>query len=67
MFGVWEILTELRSRPITSTMPIIVSTTDPFLTQEHLDGFQALHAIVIDKPFEIETVIETVTQVLEGQ
>lgn len=63
----WEILTEIRSRPTTSAIRVIASTTDVQFVDQHLLELQALNATVIEKPFEIETMIEMVTQMLARQ
>jgi DNA-binding response OmpR family regulator len=60
----WEILQELRGHPTANDMPIILSTTDPRFVQKHSDQIDTLTVTVLDKPFEIDALLDTVAQAL---
>ena len=63
----WEILQELRSRPTTYDLAVILSTADVQFVQEHSDDVYALGATILHKPFELDTFLGTVARALRGE
>jgi DNA-binding response OmpR family regulator len=63
----WEVLQKLRSCPATNGIAVILSTTFTHFCQPHRAQIQTLGARVLDKPFELDALLDTVTQALRGE
>src|SRR5690349_13483956 len=59
----WDILTELRNCPTTTTVPVIVITADitVYIDEARLENLQAMR---LDKPFVIQNLLALVSQAL---
>jgi CheY-like chemotaxis protein len=56
----WEILTQIRRRSATRTLPVILLTADAQFGQQYRAHIRALGAIVVKKPFLAEDLLDTV-------
>ncbi len=61
-----EILKLMREDDGLSTTPVIVCTADTRFIQEHGDLLSSLHADVLEKPFNLETLEQKVEMALNG-
>jgi DNA-binding response OmpR family regulator len=59
-----ELFKLLRADPETHGLPVIFLTANAHLLQRHLPEYQQLGATVVIKPFDLDTLLDTVNHLL---
>ena len=59
-----DLFQSLRADPATSAIPVIFFTANAHKLRERLPDYQALGASLLPKPFDVDRLVEAVTQAL---
>ena len=62
----WLLLQELRSDSATSTIPVVLMTSDSEFVQRHRSEVHALGGEVLEKPFDPDKLLKRVQATLGG-
>jgi CheY-like chemotaxis protein len=60
----WKLLDKLTLDPETTNMPVIVCSADVVNIRAKADNLRELGCLVVEKPFDIETMLSTVREAL---
>jgi CheY-like chemotaxis protein len=60
----WRLLERLRADPATAALPVIVSSADARALREQGDALRAYRCTVLEKPFDLDALLETVARTL---
>ncbi len=62
----WTLLQELHADSATSTIPVVLMTSDREFVHQHRNEVHALGSEVLEKPFELDRLIKRVQARLEA-
>jgi len=60
----WQILQMIRLNPATADIPVIVCSADSPFLREKEQQLQAQHCAILEKPFDLEMLLERVQTML---
>lgn len=54
----WQLIAKLRLEPTTTTIPILICSTDPTIPKQKAEMLSRLNCHYVEKPFNLDTLLE---------
>jgi CheY-like chemotaxis protein len=62
----WQLIAMLRLEPTTSTIPILICSTDPSIPKQKAETLAKLNCYYVEKPFNLDTLLEMLATIIDA-